>query len=72
MKFSFKQPCVFEEKKLNQSDLRQRLTLTLGYHKSSYTHLFDYMYQLSPHRLKKFLGNLQFKHFPIQKQRYQI
>ena len=29
----------------------QWMTLTLGCHKSSCTHLFDYMYQLSPHRL---------------------
>ena len=32
-------------------------------------HLFDYMYQLPPHRLQQFLRNLQFKHFPIQKQK---
>ena len=35
----------------------------------SCTHIFDYMYQLSPHRLQQFLGNLQHKHFSIQKQK---
>ena len=34
----------------------------------SSTHIFDYMYQHSPHRLQQFLGKLQLKHFHIQKQ----
>ena len=34
------------------------MTLTLGCHKSSCTHLFDYMFQISPQRLQKFLANL--------------
>ena len=45
------------------------MTLTLGCHKSSCSHIFDFMYQLIPHRLQKFLGNLQLKQFPIQKQK---
>ena len=43
------------------------MTLTLGCHKSSCTHLFDYMYNNSPQRLQQFLGHLQLKHFSIQK-----
>ena len=35
----------------------------------SCTHIFDYMYQLSPHRLQQFLGNLQLKHFPYKEQK---
>ena len=39
-------------KMLSLSDLGQRSMnyLDLGLYKSSCTHLFDYMYQLSPHR----------------------
>ena len=33
----------------------------------SCSHIFDNMYQLSPHRLQQFLVNLQLKHFPIKK-----
>ena len=43
----------------------QWMTLTFGCHKSSCTHLFDYMYQLSPYRLQYFFENLQLQHFPI-------
>ena len=38
------------------------MALTLGCHKSSCTHLFDYIVHLySPHRLQQFLGNLELK-----------
>ena len=43
------------------------MTLTLGSHKSSCTHLFDYICWLSPHRIHQFLASLQFKRFPIHK-----
>ena len=43
--------------------------MTLGSHKLSCTHLFDYNDLLtSPHRIHHFLGSLQFKRFPIYKQ----
>ena len=38
----------------------QWTTMTLGSHKLSCTHLFDYKYRLLPHRIHQFLGNLQF------------
>ena len=44
------------------------MTLTLCSHKLSCTHLFDYMYRLSPHRIRKFFGSLHFMRFPIHKQ----
>ena len=47
-------------------------TLSLGCHKSSCIHLFDYIYQLSPKRLQQFLVNLQLRHLQIQKQRDRI
>ena len=40
--------------------------------KLSCTHLFDNMYQLSPHRNHQFLGSLQFNQVPIYKQNDQI
>ena len=73
MKFGFKRPSNVLGKEVWKCwlwvtlDKGQQTTLILGCHKSSWTPLFDYMYQLSPHRLQYFLGNLQLKHFPIQK-----
>ena len=54
MIFDFKRLSVFEEKKLNLSDLGQSSMndLDLCCHKSFCTHLFDYMYQLSPQKLQ--------------------
>ena len=57
MKFGFKWPSVFFRErtlKMNLSDfgLRSMDDLTCGCHKSSCTHLFDFMYQLPPHRLQ--------------------
>ena len=65
----FKQPkCFLMKRSLeNVEPESQWMTLTLGFHKSSDTYLFDYIQQLSPHRLQLFLGNLQLMHFPTQK-----
>ena len=43
------------------------MTLTLGSHKLSCTHLFDYKYRLSPHRIHQFVGNLLFEGHRLNK-----
>ena len=75
MKFVFKQPSVFRGKEIWKCwiwvtlDDGQWMLLTLSSHKLSCIHLFDYMYRLSHYRIHQFLGCLQFKCFPIHKQK---
>ena len=74
MKFGFKRPCVFLGKEFWKCwiwvtlDKGQWMTLTLDCHKSSCTHLFDYMYQLSPHSLEIYSSSI----FPYKNKRVQI
>ena len=49
MKFGFNRPNSFQGKEVWKCWIW--VILTLGRHKLSCTHLFDYMYQLSPHRI---------------------
>ena len=64
LKFGFKRPNAFWGKEVWKCliwvtlDKGQWMTLTLGCHQSSCTHLFDYMYQLSPQSLQHFLANI--------------
>ena len=79
MKIGFKGPSIFRGKGslkiLNLGDRRQRpmTTLTFGFHKSSFTNLFDYRHQLSSHRLQKFLFEIHsLSIFPYQNKRDKI
>ena len=64
-KFGFKRPKCFLRKEVWKCRIWVSMNgLDLGL---SCTHIFDYMYQLSPHRLQHFFGNLQLKHFSIKK-----
>ena len=66
MKYSFNSldQVIFEEEKFEQVEFewswkkRSIIYLTLCCHKSSCTHLFDYMYELPFHRLQQYLRNL--------------